>query len=97
MNIRAPKPIVERDYWIRAEYNPDSVVLREILPNEWEKAPIKDYYEIYVSHYLVNNNKFWRARFLHMRIIGLSSRKNAIEAGKSLVQSYLQGCYESYA
>jgi hypothetical protein len=83
---RTDKPIVENDRYIKILYDPNAILLKE-QNNKSDKI-----YPIYISQYAISDNRiFWRVRFLHIRISGLASRHRAIEAGKSLVQAYLQG------
>lgn len=82
---RADKPLVENDFYVKILFDPNAIVLKD-SSNKSNKT-----YPIYISHYTVRNDMFWRVRFLHIRINGLASRQHAIEGGKSLVQAYLQG------
>ena len=95
--MKAQKPTVERDYWMLENYDPNALVIKETKPDELEIQNEEEWasrFEIFISSYRMGTSEFWRVRFLHIRICGLNSRSNAIEAGKSLVQAYLQGGYD---
>lgn len=98
--MRSQKPIVERNYFILESYDPDSIVVREVKPDELNLGDMNEedwaaHFEIYVSSYKVGFYEYWRVKFLHMKIYGFTTRGHAVEAGKSLVQAYLQGIYDN--
>lgn len=88
--MKVQPPNIEYHYWFRDQYDPDTFVIRESVSDGSEPRR----FEIYISKYVKGASTLWRVRFLHIRISGLESRQLSIEAGKSLVQAYLQGTYD---
>ena len=79
------KPIIENDFYIKICYEPEAILLKS--PND-KKEKV---YPIYINNYKLNEKEFWKVRFLHIRVNNVNSKLEAINVGKCLVQSYIQG------